>query len=205
LAKQALHLAHGQHKKVQRHEPFSVLLVNLGLKTKMFAKGTRVSVAEPYTGEALVLLLLETAGVSLKPATCHMFQHEDKYLGHVVRPGQLPVNQKNIMSLAQALSSRKQTELKSLLCMCNVYWLFNKDYAHIAKPLTKLTGKNLPRVLPPLHSAHWAAFEYLEELLTLTPILALPRREGLFILDTDGCAVQVGCTFPQQQPTRAFS
>jgi len=52
LAKHRLHLAHGHHKKVHRHEPFSVLMVNLGRKTKTFAKGTRVGVAEPYTGEA---------------------------------------------------------------------------------------------------------------------------------------------------------
>jgi len=52
LAKHGLHLAHGHHKRVHRNEPFSVLLVNLGLNTKMFAKGTRVGVAEPYTGEA---------------------------------------------------------------------------------------------------------------------------------------------------------
>ena len=52
LAKHGLHLANGHHKRVHRHEPFSVLLVNLGRKTKMFAKGTRVGVAEPYTGEA---------------------------------------------------------------------------------------------------------------------------------------------------------
>jgi len=52
LAKHRLHLVHGHHKKVHRHKPFSVLMVNLGRKTKTFAKGTRVGVAEPYTGEA---------------------------------------------------------------------------------------------------------------------------------------------------------
>ena len=52
LAENGLHLAHGHHKKVHRHEPFSVLLVNPGRKTRMFAMGTRVGVAEPYTGEA---------------------------------------------------------------------------------------------------------------------------------------------------------
>ena len=52
LAKQGLHLANGHHKMVQRHEPFSDLLVNLGRKTKMFTKGTRVGVSDPYTGEA---------------------------------------------------------------------------------------------------------------------------------------------------------
>jgi len=52
LAKHGLNLVHGHHKKLHRHEPFSVLLVNLGRKTKMLAKGTRVAVAELYTGDA---------------------------------------------------------------------------------------------------------------------------------------------------------
>jgi len=51
-AKHGLHFAHGLHKKVHRHEHFSVLLVNLGRKTKTFADGTRVGVAEPNTGKA---------------------------------------------------------------------------------------------------------------------------------------------------------
>jgi len=99
-----------------------------------------------------VLLLLEKAGVSLKPSKCHLFQQEVEYLGHVFRPGQLLVNQKNITSLAQALPPRNQTELKSFLGMCNVYRRFIKHYAHIAKPLAKRTSKKLPHVLAPLDS-----------------------------------------------------
>jgi len=145
-----------------------------------------------------VLFLLEKAGVSLKPSKCHLFQQEVEYLGHVVRPGHLLVNQKNMKSLAQALPPRNQTELKSFLGMCNDYRRFIKDYARIAKPLTKLTSKNFPHVCPPLDAAHLGAFEYLKERLTSNPILTLPRREGLFILHTDACAVQVGCTLLQQ-------
>jgi len=52
LAKHGLHLAHGHHKKVHRHELFSFLLINLGRKTKMYAKGTRVGVTEPCTCKA---------------------------------------------------------------------------------------------------------------------------------------------------------
>jgi len=106
-----------------------------------------------------VLLLLKKAGVSLKPSKCHLFQQEVEYLGHVVRPGQLLVNQKNIKSQAQALPPGNQTELKRFLGMCNVYRRFIKDYAHIAKPLTKLTSKKLPHVLPPLDAAQLTAFE----------------------------------------------
>jgi len=149
-----------------------------------------------------VVLLLEKADVSLKPSKCHLFQQEVECLRHVVRPGQLLVNQKNIKNLTQALPTRNQTELKSFLGMCKVYRRFIKDYAHIARPLTKLTSKKVPHVLPPLDAAQLAAFEYLKERLTSTPILALPRREGLFILDTDACAVQVGCTLLQQQPDK---
>jgi len=146
-----------------------------------------------------VLLLLEKAGVSLKPSKCNLFQKEVEYLGHVVRPGQLLMNQKNIKNLAQALPPRYQTELKSFLGICIVYRRFIKDYAHIAKPQTKLTTTKLPHVRPPLNTAQLAAFEYLKERLTSNPILALPRRECLFILDTDACAVQIGCTLLQQQ------
>jgi len=100
-----------------------------------------------------VVLLLEKADVSLKPSKCHLFQQEVECLRHVVRPGQLLVNQKNIKNLTQALPTRNQTELKSFLGMCNVYRRFIKDYAHIARPLTKLTSKKVPHVLPPLDAA----------------------------------------------------
>jgi len=151
-----------------------------------------------------VLLMLEKADVSLKLSKCHLFQQEVECLGHVVRPGQLLVNPKNIKSLAQALPPRSQTELKSFVGICIVYRSLIKDYAHIAKPLTKLISKKLPHVLRPLDAAQLAAFEYLMERLTLTPILALPRREGLLILDTDACAVQGGCTLLQQQPDKSI-
>jgi len=151
-----------------------------------------------------VLLLLENAGVALRPSKCHLFHQEVEYLGHVVRPGQLLVNRKKIKSLAQVLPPRNQTERKSLLGMCNVHQRFIMDYAQITKPLTKPTSKKLPHVLPPLDAAQLAAFEYLKERLTSTPILAIPRRESLFILDADACAVQVGCTLLQQQPDKSI-
>ena len=101
---------------------------------------------------------------------------------------------KNIKSRAQLLLPLNQTELNSFLGMCDVYRRFIKYYAQISKPSTKFTSKKRPHVLPPLDAAHLEAFEYPTERLTSTPILALPRREGLFILDTNSCAFQVGCT-----------
>ena len=151
-----------------------------------------------------VVPFLEAACVSLKPYKCHLLQQEFEDLGHVVPAGQLRLNKMNIKSLAQALPPRIQTELKSFLGMCNVCRRFIKDEAHIAKPLTKLTSKKLPHVLLPLDPAQPAAFEYLKGRLLSTTILALPRRAGLFILDTDACPVQVGCTLLQQKPDKSI-
>ena len=52
LAQHGLHLAHGNFKKVHRHESFSLLLANLGRKTETFAIGTRVGVADLFAGDA---------------------------------------------------------------------------------------------------------------------------------------------------------
>ena len=151
-----------------------------------------------------VILMLEKAGVSLEPSKCHLFQQEVEFLGHVGRPGQLLMNQKSVKSLEHALCPGNQTELKSFLRMCNVYRRFIKDYALVAKPLTKLTSKKLPHVLPPLDAAQLEAFECLKERLASTPILALPRRAGLCIQDTVACAVQIGCNLLQQKTDKSI-
>ena len=134
---------------------------------------------------------------------CHLFHENFEYLRQFLRPGQLMVNQKKIKSLAQSLPSGNLTELKSFLGMCNVYRRFIKEYAHIARPLRNLTSTTLPHVLPTLDTAQLAAFAYLSERLTSTPILALPRRESLLISETDACTFHLGCNLLQQKPDKS--
>eukprot|EP00170_Pyropia_yezoensis_P001388 contig_6141_g1392 len=52
-----------------------------------------------------------------------------EYLGHVLTPGELRVNKKNIKALRHARQPKTQMELKSFLGMCNVYRRFVRDYA----------------------------------------------------------------------------
>jgi len=52
--------------------------------------------------------------------------------------------------------------------------------------------------------AQLTAFDNLKELLTSTPVWAIPRSEGLFILDTDACTVHAGCTLLQQPPHKSI-
>eukprot|EP00170_Pyropia_yezoensis_P000120 contig_1017_g121 len=109
-----------------------------------------------------VLALLCKAGVTLKAEKCHLFENEVEYLGHVLSPGELRVNEKNIKALRQARQPKTQTKLKtkleSFLGMCNVSRRFVRDYAFIARSLTKLTGKKLPAQLSVLDEKQTTAF-----------------------------------------------
>lgn len=88
--------------------------------------------------------------------------------------------------------------------MCNVYRRFVRNCAPIARPLTKLTRKKLPAQLLVSDVKKAGAFEELKRRLTTTPVLALPKRDGQFVLETEACGNQVGCALLQQQPDGHF-
>jgi len=68
-----------------------------------------------------VLHRLREAGVTIKLEKCTWFSDEVEYLGHIVRPGQLHVHNKNVDALKHAKFPTTKTQLKSFLGMCNVY------------------------------------------------------------------------------------
>jgi len=151
-----------------------------------------------------VLALLAAAGVSLKATKCHLFQTEVEYLGHVITPGRVAVNEKNTHALKGLRLPETQTEVKSFLGMCGVYRRFVPDYAKIAKPLTVLTSTKLSKHLGPPTPEQRGAFEVLKQRLLCPPILALPRLNGDYILDVDASYKQLGCSLLQRQPDGEF-
>jgi len=80
-------------------------------------------------------------------------------LKHVVRHRQLLVNQKNIKSPAHALPPRDQMKLKCFIDTCSMYQSFIRNHAHVAKPLTTLTRKELPHEVTMLDATKLAAFK----------------------------------------------
>jgi RNase H-like domain found in reverse transcriptase len=93
-----------------------------------------------------------------------------------------------------------QTELRSFLGLCNVYRRFIKGFAKIAAPLNILLRKGETSQLSPLSPEQVFAFDTLRASLLHPPILALPRIEGAFTLDTDASDNQLGCCLLQEQP-----
>ena len=145
--------------------------------------------AEQYVKDFdVVLTRLREAGVTLNLEKCTWFSDEVEYLGHIVRPGQLHVHNKNFDALKHASFPTTMTQLKSFLGMCNVYRRFVKDFAKRAEPLNAMTRAEVPPDLPKPTDAALAAFDDLRQALLAQPILALPKAKGQMIVDVDACA-----------------
>ncbi len=85
--------------------------------------------------------------------------------------------------------------------MCNVYRRFVPNFARLAAPLNELLKKGQPVTIDTLNDAQADAFTALRNCLLNPPVLALPRREGYFTLDTDATETQLGSCLLQDQQT----
>jgi Reverse transcriptase (RNA-dependent DNA polymerase) len=121
-----------------------------------------------------VLHRLYRAGLTLSLKKCHFFKGPVDYLGHVIRPGQLSVAEKNTATLKNTKHPTIQTELRSFLGLCNSYRRFVRGFAKIAAPLNLLLRKGETPQLGPLSPEQVTAFDTLRDALLNPPILALP-------------------------------
>ena len=78
--------------------------------------------------EAILETLSET-GIKLKLVKCRFFTDTVKYLGYVIRPGTLEVDEVATAALTKAKPPKTQTELRSFLGLCNFYRRFVPNYS----------------------------------------------------------------------------
>ena len=145
-----------------------------------------------------VLTLLGRAGVSLKFSKCSFFQSKVAYLGHIVSAAGFEVDQSKTAALRRCRAPTNRWELRSFLGLANVYRRFVPDFAKKARPLTLLLKKDGPELFE-LDEEQTNAFCVLKDLLCTAPVLALPKKGGRYVLDTDASGGQVGCVLQQEQ------
>jgi hypothetical protein len=141
-----------------------------------------------------VFTRLRAAGLKLKPRKCHFLRKEVEYLGHVISEDGVSTNPAKVERIVNWPTPKNVRELRSFLGLASYYRRFIKDFATIAAPLHRLTEKNKP--------FYWnepceEAFLNLKRQLTNPPILAYPRFEVQFILDTDASDAGVGGVLSQ--------
>ncbi|CDF36784.1 unnamed protein product [Chondrus crispus] len=158
-----------------------------------------------------ILSVLEKACVKLKLRKCEFFVEKIKYLGRVVRPGTLEVDAARTAALEQVRYPQTQTQLRSFLGLCNVYRRFVPHYAKIEHPLNQLLKKGQLLQLEGLDEPCEKDFHKLKDAILEPPVLALPKKDLPYSVDTDASDYQIGAalfqTHPdaQRKPIRFFS
>ena len=129
---------------------------------------------------------LRKANLKPKAEKCHLFKRRVKFLGGVVSEAGIEPDPEKVwcgQRVATSTDVERPTSVRSLCELLPTPHPSLNIFADIARPLHDLTKKNQPFIwdLPP------------------APILALPKSEGEYILDTDACNEASGAVLQQRQ------
>ena len=143
-----------------------------------------------------VLSRITEAGLKLKPEKCQLLQTSVSFLGHTISAEGVLPNPDNLAKIKQWPIPTNTTQVRQILGLGSYYRRFIKGYSDLVRPLTLLTHKDTPFV--------WSeecqqTFEILKERLMGSEIMAYPKDEGLYILDTDASDTQISGVLSQIQ------
>ena len=144
----------------------------------------------------IVLSRITEAGLKLKPEKCQLLQTSVSFLGHTISAEGVLPNPDNLAKIKQWPIPTNTTQVRQILGLGSYYRRFIKGYSDLVRPLTLLTHKDTPFV--------WSeecqqTFEILKERLMGSEIMAYPKDEGLYILDTDASDTQISGVLSQIQ------
>jgi predicted aspartyl protease len=135
-----------------------------------------------------VFELLRSDNLTLHPGKCVLFKTEVKVLGHrVSAEGIQPLNDK-IEAIESWPTPKNKKETRSFLGLCSYYRQYVSEFAKIAAPLHKLTGKN---AIWQWTDREAESFVNLKEALQTTPVLQLydPNKPVMVDCDSSGYAI----------------
>ena len=104
-------------------------------------------------------------------------------------------NKKKIKAVKEWKTPTKVKDVESFLRFANFYRRFIHNFSHTARPLNELKGKKEWK----WEKEHQEAFEELKEKITSQPVLALPKREGKFRVETDASGHAIRGVLSQEQ------
>ena len=118
------------------------------------------------------------------------------FLGHVVSKDGIETDPEKTIAVAEWPAPTSVTEIRAFLGLASYYRRFVKDFSRLAGPLNVLLQKG--------HKFEWTeeaqrSFVELKSALTSPPVLAMPRDEGDFTLDTDASNDSIGAVLSQSQ------
>jgi len=116
---------------------------------------------------------------------CVLGNQEVSYLGFTLTPEGIKPGRNKLKAIKDAKPPTLIKMVRSFVGLCNFFRTHIKDFAIIAAPLFQVTRKDSgykSRTLPP---AALHAFKFLQQQLTLNPVMAFPRVDCQYALITD--------------------
>lgn len=134
----------------------------------------------------IVLDKLRENQLFAKLSKCSLWQRKIGFLGHVISEAGVAVDPEKITAISEWPTPMTATEIRSFLGLAGYYRKFVKDFASIAKPMTRLTGKDTKFDWT---DACMESFTELKRKLTDTPVLVLPRPGVPYEFYTDASCI----------------
>ena len=122
-------------------------------------------------------------------------------MGHIVSKDGIGTDPKKVEVIRQWPTPKTVTDVRSFLGFTNHYRRFIKRYAHIARPLNKLTSGENAKFKKKL--VKWTpeceiAFQELKNICCDTPVLAYADYTKKFMLHTDASELGLGAVLYQE-------
>ncbi|XP_010534696.1 PREDICTED: uncharacterized protein LOC104810198 [Tarenaya hassleriana] len=150
----------------------------------------------------LVLQRLREQKLYAKFSKCAFWLQEVGFLGHVISAQGVQVDPAKIEAVMEWKTPTNATEIRSFLGLAGYFRRFVEGFAKLAKPMTKLTGKNVRFDWTPECEV---SFLELKRRLATAPILALPQPGTLYEVYTDASKQGLGCVLMQEGHVIAYA
>ncbi len=95
------------------------------------------------TNLSTVLERFREAGLKLKPNKCHLFAEEVEFLGHLISSERIRTDPKKTEAIRTWPIPGCLRDVRSFLGLCSYYRRFIYRFAELAKPLHRLTEKDV--------------------------------------------------------------
>ena len=141
------------------------------------------------------LKIAEKHNLCFKWSKCDFNIEEIPILGVVVGRGQVQIETDKVKAIKEWKTPTKIKEVESFLGFANFYRQFIKNFSHTARPLNKLKGKKEWK----WGEEQQEAFKELKKKITSQLVLALPRREGKFRVETNASGHVIRGVLSQEQ------
>lgn len=144
-----------------------------------------------------ILKRLSDFNLKIQLDKCEFLKTETEFLGHIVTADGIKPNPDKICKILEWKLPTNQKEIKQFLGLTGYYRRFIKDYAKLAKPLSKYLKKDQKVNIN--DKEYVISFEKLKEIIASDQILSYPNFELPFLLTTDASNFALGGVLSQVQ------